>query len=274
MAQQDQETFAHAVMSDFVTRQASTGSLTELSHKGARASDAKGITTGHPWFADLQLGESSHCDAVAMFIDLEKFTGRTFWDPPVDVVNLAHAVLGQMAEIVRSFGGYTLGLRGDGLFAAFGPNQQNPKIDAGLAMAAGAFALDTVQNSLNNLLRLSGIEPVQLRVGADFGRLDFVRCGIEEVSEINVIGFAANFAAKCEKYANSWEFVVGQTLFDLIPNAADWFKKHPESPKEYQRDYERRSYAFYDTAWRKILPYISNVGSQLGGESSDAIRTH
>ena len=34
----------------------------------------------------------------------------------------------------------------------------------------------------------------RLRAGADYGRLDFVRTGTEESSEVNVLGFAPNFA--------------------------------------------------------------------------------
>lgn len=39
------------------------------------------------------------------------------------MVDLAHAVLTGFIEVVLAFGGYPLGLRGDGLFTGFGPGE-------------------------------------------------------------------------------------------------------------------------------------------------------
>lgn len=274
MAYTDSHSFASAVISDYRALRTLEGKSIELSRRTAESVAASRMTTGHPQFLELSLGQAGHCDAVAMFIDLENFTGRTYWDQPNDVVRLAQAVLGQIAEIILGYGGYILGLRGDGLFACFGPNKQDSKIDIGLAMSAGATVLDSAKNSLNWLLRQDGIEPIQLRVGADFGRLDFVRTGTERASEINVIGFAANFAAKCEKYANSWEFVAGQRLTEEVPAIAEWFTEHTKSPKYYQRNYDRRSYRFYDFFWTRILPYGENITAQLSGHPSTLVQTH
>lgn len=227
---------------------------------------------GHPDFADLALGESAHCNAVAMFLDLRDFTGRTFWEGPEVTVNLSRAVLTQVVEVVADFGGHALGLRGDGVFVCFGGRRtQDDPFQALLALSAGAFALDATQNALNGLLVMQGLEPVQLRAGADFGRLDFVRTGTADGSEVNVIGFAANFAAKCEKYAKSWELVVGQELAALLPDSGI-FTPHERSPKRYQRDLETRTYPFYQVAWRGLIPDLAGVREALAGTPSSLVR--
>ena len=227
---------------------------------------------GHPAFTHLAVGESGHCRAVAMFVDLHDFTGRTFWDEPIQMVNLSRAVLTQVVEVVTEFGGHVLGLRGDGVFVCFGgPGPQDDGVQASLALSAGAFTLDATQNALNALLELQGLKPVQMRVGADFGRLDFVRTGTDDASEVNVIGFAANFAAKCEKYANSWEMVVGDGVATLLPNG-DLFDAHQSSPKRYQRDYDVRTYPFFQTDWRSLLPHLAGVREQLAGSPSSLVR--
>lgn len=238
----------------------------------ASASGQLAQPMGHPAFSDLAVGESGHCDAVAMFVDLHDFTGRTFWDEPIETVNLSRAVLTQVVEVVTEFGGHVLGLRGDGVFVCFGgPGPQDDGVQASLALSAGAFALDATQNALNSLLELQGLEPVQMRVGADFGRLDFVRTGTDDASEVNVIGFAANFAAKCEKYAKSWEMVAGAGAAALLPNK-ELFTAHPQSPKRYQRDYDVRTYAFFQTHWRSLLPHLADVREELGGTPSSLVR--
>lgn len=227
---------------------------------------------GHPDFAGLEIGETGHCDAAVAFIDLTNFTGRTFWDEPASVVALAQAVLTQVIEIVVEVGGHVLGLRGDGVFVCFGgPRQHEPRAQSAVAIGACAFALDATQSALNGLLRLHGLEPIQMRAGADYGRLDFVRTGTNTASEVNVIGFAANFAAKCEKYARSWEVVVGENMAEQI-TAPGILTLHPESPKEYQRDYRRRSYSFYKVNWRSFLPHMDGIAYQLAGSSTSSIR--
>lgn len=269
----DNTSFARSVMDAYRTYRTTETALS----KSVRASAAETAgqmarPMGHPAFAGLDLNENAHCDAAVAFIDLRSFTARTFWDSPAEVVGLARAVLTQVVEVVDDFGGHVLGLRGDGVFACFGgPDSTEPGVDATAALGACAFALDATEGALNNLLKLSGIAPVQLRAGADYGRLDFVRQGIEGASEINVLGFAPNFAAKCEKHALSWEIVAGEGLASHIPDKS-LFAGHPDSPKPYQRDGQVRTYAFYDVRWRHLLPHLQGIREDLAGAPSSRVR--
>jgi|GEM_PF-1578262 adenylate cyclase len=226
---------------------------------------------GHPAFADLPLGASGHCEAAALFLDLDGFTARTFWDSPESMVDLAQAVLTQLVEVIVENGGHVLGLRGDGVFACFGAPGSDKAVDVSLALGAAAFALDATQGALNQLLALSDLDPVRLRAGADHGRLDFVRTGVAGASEVNVISFAANFAAKCEKTANSWEMVVGEGLANSVPNR-ELLSARPGSPKIYQRDGLRRAYSFYDVYWRSLVPHTVGIAEELAGAPTSRIK--
>lgn len=266
-------TFARDVISAYRSY-----NLAESAHtKTLRASAAEAVEQmarpmGHPDFADLGLGERGHCDAAVAFLDLSAFTARTFWDSPDAVVRLARAVLTQLTEVVDDFGGHVLGLRGDGVFACFGGlESQHPEVDTVAALGACAFALDATESALNNLLRLDGIAPVQLRAGADYGRLDFVRTGIAGASEVNIISFAANFAAKCEKTAKSWELVVGEGLASCVPDKS-LLVEHSKSPKRYQRDYLQKTYAYYDCRWRCLLPDLQGIREDLAGAPISRVR--
>ncbi len=264
--------FANGVVGSYNDRLGQSAAFS----KSVRASAAAGgITrpTGHPAFRDLDLGQGGYCDAAVVFIDLRNFTARTFWDPPEQTVALAMAVITQIVEVVYDFGGHVLGLRGDGVFACFGEPGSDPDVDVTMALGACAFALDATESALNNLLKLSGIAPVQLRAGGDYGRLDFVRQGTEVASEINIISFPANFAAKSEKKAKSWEFVAGEGLALRIPEA-DLRVEHTDSPKPYQRDYEQRTYRFYDIRWRSLVPHLDGIPAELAGASTSHVRIH
>ena len=53
-----------------------------LQHKSlqASASAAEVPPLGHPEFMGLPLGGSGNTNAVALFLDLRRFTARSFWD--------------------------------------------------------------------------------------------------------------------------------------------------------------------------------------------------
>ncbi len=267
------EAFARGVLDAY--RSGGLAAETALS-KSVRASAAAQAgrlarPMGHPDFAGLALGESGHCDAAVVFLDLAEFTARTFWESPETVVRLAQAVLTQLVEVVVDMGGHPLGLRGDGLFACFGGPGSVPEFDVAAALGTCAFALDATESSLNNLLRLSGIAPVRLRAGADHGRVDFVQTGIDGASEVNPIGFAPNFAAKCEKKANSWELVVGEGLAAHVGNPA-LTKQHADSPKTYEHDGQRRTYRYYDVHWRSLVSHAAGVRDDLAGAPISRVR--
>ncbi len=245
-----------------------------LRASAAETADHMARPMGHPAFAGLALNERGHCEAAVAFLDLRAFTARTFWDSPDEVVQLARAVLTQVVEVVDDFGGHVLGLRGDGVFACFGgPDSRQPSVDAAAALGACAFALDATQNALNGVLELSGIAPVQLRAGADHGRLDFVRTGTEGASEVNILGFSPNFAAKCEKAAKSWEVVVGEGLTRHIPDKT-LLSEHEKSPKRYEHHGQVRPYAFHNFRWRALLPELQGIREDLAGAPSSRVRVH
>lgn len=247
--------------------------LVELSKSTLAASAAIPVleskSLGHPSFEHLPVGQQETAQVAAVFIDLRDFTGRSFWDDDRGVANLADSVLSAFVQTVVNFGGFPLGLRGDGLFAGFGPG--DPRGDCSMALTACAFALDAVETRLNPRLVNRGIEPVKARAGLDYGNITFIRSGNDEHSEINPVGFAANFAAKCEKKAKSWEIVVGQGLAEVLPDF-DFFHQHESSPKEFQRGGQRRYYRFYDYRWRNTLKYIPGTIEELGGRPSTMLK--
>ncbi len=263
----DQAQFTRTVADDFNTRQRARSYAMFSNGNAMAAYRSLEKSLGHPDVQSLGLGERQTLPMSIVFLDLTDFTGRTFWDDQDDVVDLAHAVLSGFIETVTQFGGHALGLRGDGLFAGFGGP---PELSAALALGACAFALDAVENGVNPWLDSKGMEHVQARAGADAGPITFIRTGSEAHSEINALGFAANFAAKCEKVADSWEVVVGQGLRRALPTNLE-FSTHPKSPKEYRRRERREYYHFYDFRWRRALAHLGKVPEELGGVPSSNV---
>lgn len=261
------ERFTETVARDF-TRRRYERQYAAFSHESKGHGVLEGRALGHPATMDLALGDRITLPLTVAFLDLTNFTRRTFWDNLDDVVDLAHAVLAGFIDAVDQFGGHPLGLRGDGLFAGFGGD---PGFASAMALSACARSLDAVQNGVNPWLDRQGFEHIQARAGLDAGEISFVRTGNAGHSEVNALGFAANFAAKCEKVANSWEIVIGEGLAKTLPNYA-FFSSHPKSPKEYSRAGESKYYRFYDFSWRRALPYLDQVPEELSGIATSAIQ--
>ena len=241
----------------------SYGAERNLVHGSTIAASATQVSeSGHPQFASLQVGEMGSANVASVFLDLSGFTSRTFWESPQDSARLAHAVLSGFASVVRSLGGHVLGLRGDGLFASFGPSHD--AISVSVALAAAAASLHAVESDLNPRLSAVGISPVIARAGVDFGELVFVRSGDETSSEVNVVGFSANFAAKCEKFANAWEIVVGEGAASVLPSRIS-LTSRDGSPKLFQHEGNRRSYHYYDFSWRKMLSEVEGLIQDVDG---------
>lgn len=260
--------FGDTVRNGFSNRRDRANILEHAALTASSALETKSL--GHPDFEDLRVGAKRTAPMVAAFLDLTNFTGRTFWDDQEEAADLADAVLSGFIEIVSNFGGHPLGLRGDGLFAGFSPG--DPAFTATMALSACAFALDAVEQEVNPWLERCGMARVQARAGLDFGSITFIRTGNAYSNEINPIGFAANFAAKCEKVADSWEIVVGEGLADLLPDYG-YFSEHERSPKRYTRDHKTESYKFLHYRWRNTVPHLPGVIETLGGIPTSQIHS-
>lgn len=258
------DAFGNTVFEQFEQRRRlSKGQI--FAHESRAVSDA--VALGHPEFERLGIGQKRTIPMTAMFIDLRDFTGRTFWDPLDEVTDLAHAVLAGFIETVLRHGGYPLGLRGDGLFAGFGPG--DPQLGASFALAASAFALNAIEVNVNPRLDRMNVARVQARAGLDFGEVSFVRTGSPGHSEINPVGFAANFASKCEKRAKSWEIVTGENLRELLPEASQFTKL--DRPKSYTRDGVTRYYHYYEYRWAGTLAHGQSLPDELAGSPVSAV---
>ena len=92
-------TFENTVVGDFDRRRR----FSVMEHKDSLTASAYLPQTralGHPMFEPLRVGEKAFAPIATVFLDLSNFTGRTFWDDPDQVADLAHAILTGFIEVV------------------------------------------------------------------------------------------------------------------------------------------------------------------------------
>lgn len=151
------------------------------------------------------------------------------------------------------------------MFAGFGPHPDTELMSAVAGLAA-AVSIDTVRTDVNDELRRRGTAPLNARAGIDVGEVTFIRSGISVASEVNVVGFSANFAAKAEKIADAWEIVVGEGFIQSLPDSK-LITAHPESPKSFQRNGDRRYYKYAFLHGQSTIEEYRGVATELAGRS-------
>lgn len=141
---------------------------------------------------------------------------------------LMHTYLPTMAYLVEKAGGKVVGLRGDGLFAAFGvtelvntgtevtPEAATEAVRG--AVRCGKAMIEAMEDAVSPVMRNGGlIADLKIGVGIDVGNVVITRIGLESASEVTAYGAPVNHA--CKKFASkaSNQIRVSQVARDMYP---------------------------------------------------------
>lgn len=143
---------------------------------------------------------------------------------------LMHTYLPTMAFLVEKAGGKTVGLRGDGLFAAFGVTElkgDTQVVDSDSATEAvrsatrsGKAMIEAIEDAISPTLRDGDFdEDLRIGVGVDVGNVVITRIGLESASEVTAYGPAVNNA--CKKLASkaSNQIRISKAAHNMYPSS-------------------------------------------------------
>jgi len=199
-----QECFAKANMGAQVMQ------LNESRERSLKASSAQMIQD-LPRFAELTNFYGAKAWAAILSVDLRRSSNRAVEIGARGTYLTMHTYLPIMAELVGKAEGVIVGLRGDGLFAAFGFTEldgSEPQVTSEVAGQAvqnasrcGKAMIEAVQEIINPILAENGIHGQKTRdlaigVGIDVGDIVVTRIGLESASETTAYGASVNRACK------------------------------------------------------------------------------
>jgi class 3 adenylate cyclase len=108
-----------------------------------------------------------------------------------------------MAFVAVALNGEVVGLRGDGLIAAFGFGATKWSECINSAYEAGMLMLESQRDELTPFLRAKGYPtPMGAGVGVDTGTVTITKIGLGDAVEVTAYGTAVNVAAKNCKLVN------------------------------------------------------------------------
>jgi class 3 adenylate cyclase/HAMP domain-containing protein len=151
------------------------------------------------------------------FSDIKDFTQFTDASDPEDVAKLLNEYLGEMAQIVRTWGGTIPQFTGDSIFAIFGaPDSKGERGDA-LACLRMALEMQMKMKTLREKWWNQGIQlPFEIRCGIHTGMANVGNYGSEGFMEYSAIGLNTNIASRLEQACQPGEIYLSHASWALV----------------------------------------------------------
>jgi class 3 adenylate cyclase/PAS domain-containing protein len=151
------------------------------------------------------------------FSDIKDFTQFTDAADPEDVAKLLNEYLGEMAQIVRKWGGTIPQFTGDSIYAIFGaPDSKGEREDA-LACLRMALEMQNKMKTLREKWWNQGIQfPFEIRCGIHTGMANVGNYGSEGFMEYSAIGLNTNLASRLEQACQPGEIYLSHTSWALV----------------------------------------------------------
>ncbi len=151
------------------------------------------------------------------FSDIKDFTQFTDASDPEDVARLLNEYLGEMAQIVRKWGGTIPQFTGDSIFAIFGaPDSKGEREDA-LACLRMSLEMQKKMKTLREKWWNQGIQfPFEIRCGIHTGMANVGNYGSEGFMEYSAIGLNTNLASRLEQACLPGEIYLSHASWALV----------------------------------------------------------
>jgi len=151
------------------------------------------------------------------FSDIKDFTQFTDASDPEDVAKLLNEYLGEMAQIVRTWGGTIPQFTGDSIYAIFGAPDSHGERDDALSCVRMAVEMQERMKTLREKWWNQGIQlPFEIRCGIHTGMANVGNFGSEGFMEYSAIGLNTNLASRLEQVCKPKEIYLSHATWALV----------------------------------------------------------
>lgn len=185
--------------------------IIKLSENKAYYSREAQLVADIPRFASMKVGFGVQAWAAILFVDLRNSSARAEEHGARTTYLTMHTYLPAMAFLVGKAKGHIVGFRGDGLFAAFGldDNGKNPdNLDEGEIVRSAIGCAKAMMEAIDDVVEPALVavdQPGDLRIGVgiDIGKVVITRIGLWEAHETTAYGSCVNKAARYSDRGNA-----------------------------------------------------------------------
>lgn len=156
-------------------------------------------------------------EMALLFMDIRNFTPLVESYEAIEVIHIIKKLLVNFQHIIRRYHGRIIETTGDGLYAAFGFDQDirtavNGAVESGLAMLRNLDLLNEI--SFEKTLQ----RKIEAGIGVHAGKVGTGTIRLDEEDHLVVMGFPVNVASRIQEATKELNnnFIVSSTVFQLL----------------------------------------------------------
>lgn len=174
---------------------------------------------------------SSKRSFVIMYADLVGSTKMSMTLSPDKLVTIIRAFSYEASSVVENYDGYILKYVGDAIIAFFPPGF-NKYLTYDKAVRCAKSLISVLSNGINPILKNFECPELAVKVGIDEGETVVVQYAYDKSSQIDMLGYVMNVAAKITSLTGPNKVSVGENVYKLL---------HPSVQSEFH-ELEDRAY--------------------------------
>ncbi|NDD04893.1 MAG: adenylate/guanylate cyclase domain-containing protein, partial [Proteobacteria bacterium] len=152
--------------------------------------------------------------ATVLFSDIRGFTTFSEQIPPEEVIKILNTYFSKMVAIVKNHGGVIDKFIGDAMLCVWGVPQSIPN-GPELAVRC-AWKMQQELHLLNQEFQQTGLAPLAMGVGINFGSVVAGSLGSNDRMEYTVIGDVVNTAQRVEGKASANTILITEETYELV----------------------------------------------------------
>ena len=130
-----------------------------------------------------------------------------------------------MSSVVEIYNGHVLKYVGDAVIAFFTPGF-NRYLTCDKAVRCAKWMINVVKYGINPILNKYGYPELSVKIGIDVGEIVVVQYAYDKSSQIDMLGYTMNVAAKITSLTSINKVSVGEKVYELL---------HPEIRAEFHK---------------------------------------
>src|SRR5262249_34630606 len=167
---------------------------------------------------------SSKMSLVIMFEDLVGSTRMSMTLPADNLITIIRAFTHKISSVVERYKGYVLKYVGYAVISFF-PTGFNKYLLFDKAVRCAKSIISVIQEGINPVLGKYDYPELKLKIGLDEGENVVVQYGYDKSSQIDILGYTMNVAAKITSLTGPNKITVGDNIYKLL---------HPNTQSEFQ----------------------------------------
>jgi class 3 adenylate cyclase len=168
---------------------------------------------------------SSKMPLVIMYADLVGSTQMSMTLPVEKLVTIIRAFSHEMSSVVEIYNGHVLKYVGDAVIAFFTPGF-NRYLTSDKAVRCAKWMINVIKYGINPILNKYGYPELSVKIGIDVGEIVVVQYAYDKSSQIDILGYTMNVAAKITSLTCVNKVSVGENVYELL---------HPEIRAEFHK---------------------------------------